>query len=201
MRVLYLHGFASGPASYKAQLFGKRLALETPDLAAGDFEGLTITRQLAVVERAAGGEPVALIGSSMGGYLAALYAARHPEAARLVLMAPAFGFGRLWAESLGPARMEEWRRDGRLPVYHYAEGREAHVGYELYEDALRYEEMPAVAQPALVFHGVHDSVVPPAVSVEFARQNPSASLRLVDSDHELRSAVEEIWPEVERFLL
>ena len=29
----------------------------------------------------------------MGGYLAALYASRHPEIDRMVLLAPAFGFG------------------------------------------------------------------------------------------------------------
>ena len=93
MRVLYLHGFASGPSSGKAQWFRRAFAergieLEIPDLVEGGFENLTITGQLGVIERAAKGEPVSLIGSSMGGYLAALYASRHPEAARLVLLAP-----------------------------------------------------------------------------------------------------------------
>ena len=88
-RILYLHGFASGPGSSKARFFRQRLEaaggrVEIPDLAAGDFEHLTLTGQLAVIERAAGGEAVSLIGSSMGGYLAALYAQRHPETVRVV---------------------------------------------------------------------------------------------------------------------
>src|SRR5262245_39461865 len=113
-RILYLHGFASGPSSSKAQFFRKYLEsrgakVEIPDLANADFEHLTITGQLAVVREIARGESVSLIGSSMGGYLAALYAAQHPAVRRLVLFAPAFGFGRRWPERLGPERVAEWR--------------------------------------------------------------------------------------------
>lgn len=56
MRFIYLHGFASSPRSTKAAFFSERLtrlghAVDVPDLEQGDFEGLTITRQLAVVRR------------------------------------------------------------------------------------------------------------------------------------------------------
>jgi pimeloyl-ACP methyl ester carboxylesterase len=83
-RILYLHGFASGPNSKKASFFREQLgaagtSLEVPDLTEGNFEQLTITSQLKVLEQLAGGDPVSLIGSSMGGYVAALYASRHPE--------------------------------------------------------------------------------------------------------------------------
>src|SRR5258708_932895 len=106
-RVVYLHGFASSPQSKKARFFEARLAdrgvpVEIPDLAAGDFEHLTLSGQLGVIERACGGDPVTLIGSSMGGYLAAIYAARHPEVERLILMAPAFCLARRWASVFGP---------------------------------------------------------------------------------------------------
>ena len=65
-RIVYLHGFASGPASKKAQLFAARCAalgatVEVPDLAEGDFRGLTVTGQLKTVERAARGEAVSLV--------------------------------------------------------------------------------------------------------------------------------------------
>ena len=95
MRILYLHGFASGPTSQKARFFRDRFAekgitLEIPELDGGDFEHLTIGRQLLIIENLAAGGPVSLIGSSMGGYLAALYASLHPETLKLVMMAPAF---------------------------------------------------------------------------------------------------------------
>ena len=72
MEILYLHGFASGPGSQKARFFRERfagcgIAAAVPDLAAGDFEHLTIGGQLDVIARAAGGRPVTILGSSLGG--------------------------------------------------------------------------------------------------------------------------------------
>src|ERR1700691_4599065 len=98
-RFVYLHGLASSPHSRKARFFEDRfrelgIGLEIPDLAEGNFRNLTLTAQLNVIARVSHGvsrdEPVALIGSSMGGYLAALYAARHSgDVEKLVLLAPA----------------------------------------------------------------------------------------------------------------
>jgi uncharacterized protein len=203
---IYLHGFASGPSSRKAQFFRAQLeragaSVFVPDLAEGDFEHLTITRQLQVIERAAGGRPISLIGSSMGGYLAALYAARHAEVDRLVLLAPAFGFARLWAERDGAQEMDEWRRRGWLEVFHYSQGRNARVGYRLWEDAARYEDYPAFRQPALIFHGRQDEVVPAAYSKQFATARPNVRLEILESDHELLNMLDYLAPKVERFLL
>ena len=204
-RVLYLHGFASSPASRKAQLFRGRFAeagldLEIPDLEEGSFRNLTMSGQLRVIERRASGEPVHLIGSSMGGYLAALYAARHPETQRLVLMAPAFGFARRWAASLGRQRVEDWRATGTLEVFHYAAGGPTPIGWGLMEDALRYEDEPRVDRPALVWHGLQDKVVPLEASRSFVAHNPSARLVEVDSGHELTDVAERIAEEALAFL-
>src|SRR5262245_19170669 len=99
MRFIYLHGFASSPQSSKARAFKTALPeLEVPELDGGDFEHLTVTGQLSVIEKALCGEPACMIGSSMGGYLAAIYAAAHPEVSRLVLLAPALGFAPRWKE-------------------------------------------------------------------------------------------------------
>jgi pimeloyl-ACP methyl ester carboxylesterase len=196
-RIIYLHGFASGPQSKKAQLFRERFAalgsqVDIPDLAEGDFENLTISGQLRVIERIAGGRPAILIGSSLGGYLAALYASLHPETARLVLLAPAFGFTRLWPQSLGAKTMEEWKRTGSRPVFHYGEGRERRLNYKIVEDGRQYPDFPDFHQPALIFHGAGDTVVPIALSEQFASGHPNVRLHAMDSDHELMSAVEEI---------
>ena len=54
-------------------------------------------------EKLAKGEPLVLMGSSLGGYLAALYAARHPSSVdRLILLAPAFRFSRTLARPPEP---------------------------------------------------------------------------------------------------
>jgi pimeloyl-ACP methyl ester carboxylesterase len=205
-RVIYLHGFASGPLSNKSQFFRESLeqagaTVVVPDLAAGDFEHLTITGQLGVIDAVVGGEPAALIGSSMGGYLATLYAARHAEITRLVLLAPAFRFARRWPEWLGADAVEEWRRRGWMEVFHYADNCQRRLEYKLLEDGARYEDYPSFTQPALIFHGVHDDVVPVAYSREFAASHPNARLEIMDSGHELLNVLEEIGPNVNRFLL
>jgi len=204
-RILYLHGFASSPSSNKARYFREKLEaagvrVDVPDLAEGDFRHLTITGQLRVVERAAGGQAVSLIGSSMGGYLAALYAARHAEVERIALLAPAFGFARRWKEELGAARIEEWRRAQVMPVFHYGENRERDLAFQLLDDAEQYEDYPDVQQPTLIFHGAHDETVPARHSQEFAAKRPNARLEIVDSSHDLLNALEDIAPKVLRFL-
>ena len=204
-RIVYLHGFASGPASKKAQFFGRRFAqlgigMDIPDLADGNFAGLTITGQLSVIQRTCRGGPVSLIGSSMGGYLAALYASRHAEVEKVVLMAPAFCFSSRWAQTLGQATMNEWKRSGALKVFHYGEGRTVELGYQLIEDGGQYQDYPAVQQPALIFHGKNDTVVRADLSVEFANRHPQAKLHLMESDHELLNVLDDMWIETEEFL-
>ena len=131
----------------------------------------------------------------MGGYLAALYAARHPEVRRLVLLAPAFGFARRWPQRLGTAEFERWRADGVMEVYHYALQRACRIGFDLIADGLSYEDEPDFRQPALIFHGAHDDVVPAAASERFAAHHPNVRLEIVDSDHELLNVLEAIVPE------
>ena len=206
LRVLYLHGFASSPKSRKAafimgRLRGLGVEVEAPDLAAGDFEHLTISGQLRIVADLARNEPVSLIGSSLGGYLAALYAARHPKVERLVLFAPAFRFRELWAAELGPERMSRWKETGALSVFHYGAGCEMQIGYQLMEDASRFEAFPEFEQPTLILHGDRDNVVPVRQSVEFAESHPNVRMVRLPSDHELGDVLERIWQETKSFLL
>ena len=196
MQIFYLHGFASGPGSKKAAFFRDRIPqLQVPDLAAGDFEHLTITGQLRVIEEVAGGEKVSLIGSSLGGYLAALYGARHPEVGKLVLLAPAFGFAARWAKN------QRWTSDGFLEVYHYGEQRTRLLSHGLVDDARGYEDFPGFSQPGLIFHGIHDDAVPAQLSQDFAASHANVRLRLLDSDHELLDVLDIIWQEAAAFLL
>jgi pimeloyl-ACP methyl ester carboxylesterase len=205
-RILYLHGFASSPASNKARFFAERLRstgaqVEIPDLAAGDFGHLTISGQLRLIEQAAGVDPISLIGSSLGGYLAALYAARHREVSRVVLLAPAFRFARRWAERIGADAVAAWRETGALEVFHYGENRQRSLSYALLDDASPYEDYPDFHQPALIFHGEDDDVVPVAYSEEFARTHPDARLSVLKSGHELLDVLEYMAPRVTAFLL
>lgn len=204
MRIVYLHGFASGPGSGKAQWFRERfrekgIELEIPDLVPGAFEELTITGQLEVLDQTLRGEPAHLAGSSMGGYLAALYASKHEEIQKLVLLAPAFQFPQRWPEELGEEKAAEWRRSGSMEVFHYGEGRPRNIGWGLVEDALKYDPEPTFRQPALIFHGTNDTVVPAAYSESYAKRHPNAELFLLNSDHQLTDSTQFIWDRMEPF--
>lgn len=198
VRILYLHGFASSPRSRKASFFKKQLeqqgiAVSTPDLAGGDFRNLTLTGQLRAVEREAGNGSVFLIGSSMGGYLAALYAARHTQVAGLILLAPAFHFREHWIEVMGAEDFARWRETGETMVYHYGEDRQAPLGYQLMQDAEKYENCPDFRQPCLIFHGTGDTVVPIRYSEDFAAGHSNVELVRLQSGHEMTDVLGNIW--------
>jgi uncharacterized protein len=117
-----------------------------------------------------------------------------------VLLAPAFSLATRFPESLGEPTMEQWKRTNTLRVFHYSEGREVELGYQLMTDALKYEAYPNFAQPTLIFQGRNDTVVPPIYAETFAARRPNASLRLLDSDHDLVNVLDEMWREMEKFL-
>jgi pimeloyl-ACP methyl ester carboxylesterase len=205
-RIIYLHGFGSGPGSRKAAFFREQLRqvglrLEAPDLNAGKFRELTISGQLRTIGGAIAGDATVLIGSSLGGYLAALYASRHPEIRAVVLLAPAFNFYNRWTESLGPENVLKWKISGEIEVYHHAENRVVPLGYQFLEDAAQYEAFPDFGQPCLDFHGTNDPVVPIQYSEGFAAKHPNVGLVRLQSGHELTDVLEIMWDQSKQFLL
>ncbi len=214
MRVIYLHGFASSPASRKARFFAAKfesLGVEfaAPELDEGDFRNLRISSQLRLVESLLerGGastrpaQETILMGSSLGGYLAALLAARLPRSThRLILLAPAFNLYQRWTTELGPESLAAWENAGELSVYHYGGGCQAPIGYQFVAEAAQYQPFPSFQQDALIFHGALDSVVPIAFSETFAATHPNIRLIRLQSGHELTDVVDEIWKETEEFL-
>jgi pimeloyl-ACP methyl ester carboxylesterase len=206
-RIVYLHGFASSPLSTKSQFFKQKfaqkfagVAFDIPELDQGDFRSMTVSGQLRVVDEAVQGDRVILMGSSLGGYLAALYAARHSNVDRLVLLAPAFQFPSRWRARYSEAELEDWKKSGFRAFYHYAHQEERPLGYQFVQDSAQYEDEPDFRQPALVLHGLHDEVVPPEVSQQFAARHPDVTLKLVESGHELTDQMEFLWAETAMFL-
>ena len=207
--VIYLHGFASSPRSGKASYFAARFAaagipFEGPDLNLPDFSTLTVTRMLdqtrALIERA--GEPVTLMGSSLGGYVAVNAAAQWPDRVKsVVLMAPALDFSDTGLSGPGGAAIADWKRTGRLNVFHFAYGRMMPIHYELYEDARRYDAMKAVLpMPVLIFQGLHDTAVPASTVTRWAEGRPNVELHLLDDDHQLGRSVDFMWETLKAFL-
>jgi pimeloyl-ACP methyl ester carboxylesterase len=206
MRIVYSHGFASSPRSRKAVYFGERFRARgvefiTPELDGGDFHALTLSGQIDILRGAVGDTPAVLMGSSLGGYLSAWFAAHQPHLVeKTILLAPAFHFTRRWRERMTPAQLSDWEATDKLSVFHYGAGGQRDLGYGFLRDALNYESAPDFPQPALIFHGTADEVVPPAFSEDFAAHHPNVQLRLLASGHELTDMLEPIWRETERFL-
>ncbi|MDP6580728.1 MAG: YqiA/YcfP family alpha/beta fold hydrolase, partial [Vicinamibacterales bacterium] len=222
MHLYYLHGFASSPQSSKAVFLADRLAphgltLHCPDLNEPDFSTLTVSRMIGQVERLIVGlepGPVALVGSSLGAFVALHAAERrrsgrdvveaaapdHPVE-RLVLLAPALDFGASRMKHLGPAGLARWRTTNWLEVEHYAEARVRSVHYNLYEDARQYDSFGAVATlPTLILQGRHDEVVDPEMVERYARGRRHVTLMLLDDDHQLKASLEPVWRETAAFL-
>ncbi len=208
--VFYLHGFASSPKSTKVGYFTDRLlehgiVVRCPDFNQPDFTTMTLTR---MVERlggelaALGGEPATLIGSSLGGTLAILAAARFaPQVERLVLLAPAVMFAKPGHHLLPPERIEEWRRRGTLPFFHYAAGVERDLNFAFYEDSLQHDAFnTAFEQPAMIFQGLQDTSVDYRTVEAFAKTRTNVTLALLEDDHQLIASLPRIWNDVQPFL-
>ncbi len=209
-RIFYLHGFASSPRSTKGRYLDERLrehglTLHAPDFNEPSFATLTMTRmldQLAADLRKTEPEPVTLIGSSLGGTLAILAAARFAERVdRLVLLAPAVMFAKAGDHLLPPERVAEWRRKGAVPFFHHAHGVEQPLDVAFYEDSLRYDAFfAAFTQPALIFQGLRDTAVDARTVELFARERPNVTLSLLDDDHQLVASLPRIWNSLQPFL-
>jgi uncharacterized protein len=186
---IYLHGFASGPGSTKARYIRERfdrigIELQVPDLNQGDFNHLTVSRQIAQVVDLfpQDGSPVILIVD------------------RLILLAPAFDFLNHWLPKIGNRELISWEQTGYLPIYHHAIKNLSSLHYDFLTDARKYplSEIDRVL-PTLIIHGTNDDVIPVSASHTFAKDRPWVELLEWDSDHQLTNVNDRIWQEVCRF--
>ncbi len=196
---IYLHGFASSPGSHKATAFQKKFStlnipLIIPDLEGEDFQNITLTKQINIIEAIIEGSPETsffLIGSSMGGYLATLVAQLRVEICGLYLMAPGFNFLKRWSDRLGYSAEGHDCFEENISVYHYRYNEEKKLNKEIFRDAIRWENVGLDRElPCKIVHGIHDESIPVDQTREFVRQHPWCELVELDSDHGLTSKVD-----------
>jgi len=195
MRLAYFHGFASSAHSTKGVYLQKAfLAKGGPvinllELNVPSFSELTCTGALRVMDELAEKEEKTkwcLLGSSMGGFLAARWASLHPERVnKLVLLCPGFNLVERWPAMLGESKLREWQSKGSLP-FPDADGKSTPVHFAFYADVQSHPPFPNVQNtPVLIVHGSKDVVVPISSSREFCKRTRSCKLIEVDDDHAL----------------
>ncbi len=155
----------------------------------GRFEEITFVQEVddlrAAVRcvRERGGNPVGLLGSSMGGAVALLYASEDPSIEALVTLAavgqPAGIADRM--EDL-KRKTQEWKDEG------VQLGAEGEPGEKFFEDARRQDVLGAarrLSAPLLVMHGGADEVVSveEAYAIHANAGGPKALKVLPGGDH------------------
>jgi pimeloyl-ACP methyl ester carboxylesterase len=210
-RWLYLHGFASDPASAKGMRLAehyaaKGITLERLDLRRPSMDHLRLSHMIGHVRETIGApeDRAVVFGSSLGGLTAARVAEVDPRVCALVLLAPAFRMAERWRARLGEAEWERWRTTGFIETKDHAHGGMARVDFGFAEDVERVDGggggWPDVRVPTLVIHGVHDDVVPVEGSRRWAAGKHHVRLVEVDDGHELVASLDRIGHEADRSL-
>ena len=176
--VVWLGGFMSDMTGTKAEALSAwaaragraflRFDYSGHGASEGRFEDGTISAwlddALAAIDGLTEG-PVVLVGSSMGGWIAALAALRRPERiAGVVFIAPAADFTEalLWEQMTGPER-EAILRDGRLFEISPYSGEPSIITRALIEDGRKHLILGApidINCPVRLLQGMNDPDVP-----------------------------------------
>lgn len=173
--VLLCHGMESSKESLKLVHLGESLSragfavlrfdFTGAGESTGEFASITCTRQVDDLAAAhgllkdRGTEPVAIVGSSMGGTTALMYAGAANGVEALVTLAAPFDPRELVEQGFPTDARTRWRGQGFIEF----DGRRLNVSF--LEEALTIDVAAVVARiacPTLVIHGDADATVPVA---------------------------------------
>lgn len=217
--VLLLHGFGSCKENWLQMkpLLGKGFRMIAPDLPgfgesdfhpSQSYDFLSQARRIEAFIEHVAGEPVHLVGNSMGGAIAAYVASTRPDLVRsLVLMNAAGVHGTEQStfertvmtgnNTLVPKTLAHTRRLAELvvargavmswaiaPVLHAEMRNRYHVNHRIFSDILNVQEDPRnvfsrISVPTLVLWGDTDRVLSASAAHEMASLIPGAECRIL----------------------
>lgn len=219
---MYVHGFRSDCSGAKATALAEyarvrgrswvRFDLSGHGRSGGAFFDQRLSTWFGDVTAVAARfapRPLVLVGSSLGGWLAVLVAARSALPVRgLVLLAPAFNFLQRCQMLLPAPVSAQWQRDGELTLAdpYGGPGATYRLAYGLIEEAAAFDVLSTavtLACPVIIIHGAADALVPVAVSEAFMMQVvaphkelvivPAGDHRLTTAGPAIRAAVDTLW--------
>ena len=208
LKIVYLHGFASGPLATKAQFFKKKfprhVEFEIYDYNPNqdsftNMKSSSLLEDLHIYIEKKYPSGVTLFGSSFGAFLSLWYASQHPDnVKRLILMAPTLRFSAsVLKELIDPS---DWKKKGFVNVMHFRYNKMVPLAYTFYQDIL--DNPPPnfyalnLSIPTLIFHGLFDELVPILWSREYAATNPHVILH-----HYPAQFFEQIFLDLPKFVL
>lgn len=134
----------------------------------GPFEQITLTTAIDQAHSALklvaekGYRRLGLMGSSFGGLVAVLVAARQTDLKALTLKCPVADFPETLRLEFGNERMAHWEQFNEIPNVTGGPG-PVPLQYRLYEDCLKYDAYKAaesIQAPTLIVQGSCDELVP-----------------------------------------
>jgi uncharacterized protein len=180
-----------GIATYRFDFFGQGES-------DGCFEDITTT--LAVGQATAaiddiltmGFKTIGLVGSSFGGLVAILTAARRQDVACLALKCPVVDFAEELRLEFGPDEMARWQATDTIPNIMGGSER-VRLKYRLYEDCLpqaAYGPATGMTTPTLIVQGQKDELVPLHQSQQLfdLLRGPKRMDLLPEADHQFTRA-------------
>jgi len=142
------------------------------------------------------GQPVTIVGNSLGGWIAWFMAQEFEQVKSLILIAPAFNIMGVRARAISEDRRRDWYSAGWMPWDDDPSHKDWPLSWEWVEeseaywktsfDRLRHVKMT-------ILHGLQDTVILPSGSREFVEQllsrDPAFPVKLIlmTGDHRLSS--------------
>ena len=163
MMLYYIHGYESSPLSTKGVLLRQKLGVESIQYRDGEPEDLVISEALQRIKKhIQESDEVTLIGSSLGGFLAAATALDQKNVKSLILLNPA----------IIPPSVDIDTIDSTVPK---------HITQAMQRPALFTRQ---IAARCFLIIGTQDEVVPNEWGIMFAKQQ-QATVLFVQDDHRL----------------
>lgn len=205
--VVLLHGLFGALSNFNeliAHFSGKyKILIPLLPLYSLEVADTTITGMLGYIERFVDYKQLSkvhLIGNSLGGHIAQMYALANPEKVKTITLTGSSG---LFENSLGdtyPRKGDyEYVKKKTEATFYNPEMAGKELVDEVYEivnnrekairmvvmakSALRHnlrEEVPKITQPACLIWGLNDNITPAFVGEEFHRLLPDSELHLID---------------------
>lgn len=175
--IYYIHGYLSSPDGTKGTLFEKTLKSKAIQYRTCAPEDLVISDCLKQIYEVIKDDPdVTLIGSSLGGLLAAETALHHEQVKRLILLNPA-----VIPPDVDVSRITDMPQ--RILV-------------DMQDPELFIKK---IASDCLVFIGTQDTVVSNRWGIDFAKAQ-EASVHFLHDDHQLSTYLNDLPKYISRFL-